>query len=92
MYARATLCVILLAAVVGVMGEDPTTVTVGHRDGGFVGFQSVQGTQFFVASTPTGGLVINSSPKDTIVEWTRAKSPAHTGTYSFAAHLLALTD
>ncbi len=62
------------------LGELPLTVTVGHQDGGVIGFQTKSNPPFFLATTSTGALVLNSSPRDTIIEWTVPANAAARGT------------
>jgi len=54
-----------------VFAEDPVTVSVGYRDGGFVGFQSKSYSPYYIA-TSGDAFVINDSPDDTSLELTLA--------------------
>lgn len=75
MFGRTLVCVVLFALAASVLGEDPVTVTVGHRDGGVVGFRSGQSIPYFFHTTPTGAFAINHGQRETIAEWTVPSNP-----------------
>lgn len=62
--------VILCFGIVCILADDPISVSVGFKDGGFVGFQTSRHSPYYVASTEANSLVINHSPDDTAMELT----------------------
>lgn len=93
MVSRTLICFVLCSIACGVLGELPVTVTVGHRDGGVVGFRAGQSIHFFFHTTPTGAFAVNYGQRETIVEWTVPKNPTSVGTFPpFLSHFIEETS
>ena len=79
---KLSLAILVCLAVAVVLAEKPVTVTVGYKDGGFIGLQNRKAPPFFLATTNTGAFVVNSSPRNTVLEITVPKGLAGPGKHS----------